>query len=85
MPATRAAPAIPANSADGAAVPSPCINVCRMNAATGLCEGCARTIDEIAAWSVLDDEGKRAVWRALLERRERLAATPATTPTGARR
>ena len=32
-------------------VPSPCISVCRMDAASGLCEGCLRTLDEIAAWS----------------------------------
>ena len=31
-----------------AAVPSPCIAVCRMDAATGWCEGCLRTLDEIA-------------------------------------
>ena len=45
-----------------APVPSPCINVCRMNRATGLCEGCLRTIDEIASWSSFDDAAKRAVW-----------------------
>ncbi|WP_322103729.1 DUF1289 domain-containing protein [Paraburkholderia sp. J41] len=45
--------------------PSPCINICRMNARTGLCEGCLRTIDEIASWSALDDEAKRAVWDAI--------------------
>ncbi|MGA0610589.1 DUF1289 domain-containing protein [Caldimonas sp. KR1-144] len=49
-------------------VPSPCISVCRMNAATGWCEGCWRTIDEIAAWASMPDEAKRAVWRALPER-----------------
>lgn len=42
-------------------VPSPCIDVCRMNDATGLCDGCLRTIDEIAAWSSLDAAQKRAV------------------------
>ncbi len=47
------------------AVPSPCINVCRMDAATGWCEGCRRTLAEIAAWSGLDDGGKRAVLDAL--------------------
>lgn len=52
-----------------AAVPSPCISVCRMEAATGLCEGCLRSLDEIAAWAVLDDVDKRAVWRALDARR----------------
>ena len=41
---------------------SPCISVCRMNAATGLCEGCFRTRDEIAAWGNADDNGKRATW-----------------------
>jgi predicted Fe-S protein YdhL (DUF1289 family) len=44
---------------------SPCINICRMNDASGLCDGCLRTIDEIAAWSTLDDEAKRAVWHAI--------------------
>ena len=37
-------------------VPSPCITVCRMDARTGWCEGCLRTIDEIAAWSAMDDD-----------------------------
>ncbi|MPW19517.1 DUF1289 domain-containing protein [Paraburkholderia sp. CNPSo 3157] len=45
-----------------APVPSPCINVCRMDPANGLCEGCLRTIDEIANWSSFDDAAKRAVW-----------------------
>jgi len=31
-------------------VPSPCVNICRMHDATGWCEGCGRTIDEIAGW-----------------------------------
>jgi predicted Fe-S protein YdhL (DUF1289 family) len=57
-------------------VPSPCIDVCRMNEATTWCEGCLRTIDEIAAWSTLDDPGKRAVWREIALRRERLAHLP---------
>lgn len=59
---------------DATAVPSPCVNICRMNAASGLCEGCWRTIDEIAAWSRLDDEAKRGVWRSIALRR---AAAPA--------
>jgi len=50
-------------------VPSPCISLCKMNAATGLCEGCLRTIDEIIAWSRADDDFKRGVW-AEIRRRE---------------
>lgn len=55
-------------AATHAPVPSPCINVCRMDAATGLCAGCLRTIDEIAAWSTLDDDAKRAVWLRVEQR-----------------
>ena len=50
-------------------VPSPCISVCRMDEATGWCEGCLRTIDEIAAWSTLDEAARRAVWVELAQRR----------------
>jgi len=49
-------------------VPSPCVSVCRMDPGRGLCVGCCRTLDEIAAWSQLDDAGKRAVWRRIGER-----------------
>lgn len=55
-----------------APVPSPCINVCRMSPATGLCEGCLRTIEEIAAWSTLGDEAKEKVWDAIEQRRQEL-------------
>jgi len=50
-------------------VPSPCINVCRMNPQTQLCEGCFRTLDEIAAWSTLSDGEKSAVLAQLPSRR----------------
>jgi predicted Fe-S protein YdhL (DUF1289 family) len=56
-----------------AAVPSPCVNICRMEAASGLCAGCWRTIDEIAAWSKMDNDGKRQVWQAIALRK---AAVP---------
>ena len=46
-------------------LPSPCISICRMEPATGFCQGCLRTIAEIAAWSRMDDAGKRGVWRAI--------------------
>jgi len=50
-------------------VTSPCINVCRMNPATGLCEGCLRTLDEIAAWSAFTDTRKRDVLAQLAARK----------------
>ena len=38
---------VPGARADDVA--SPCVNVCRMDELSGLCEGCLRTIDEIAS------------------------------------
>ena len=49
-------------------VPSPCIGVCRIDNATGFCAGCLRTLDEIAMWSVLGDDDRRAVWSELAAR-----------------
>jgi hypothetical protein len=46
-------------------VPSPCISVCRIDPRSGWCEGCRRTIDEIAHWGLLDDDEKRAIWAEL--------------------
>nr|WP_281431224.1 DUF1289 domain-containing protein [Burkholderia pseudomallei] len=50
-------------------VPSPCTNVCRIDARTGWCEGCRRTRDEIAAWRKLDDDAKRTVLARIATRR----------------
>ncbi len=52
----------------GADVPSPCVSVCRMDAAGEYCEGCRRTLDEIAAWSGLAPKAKREVWRRIAQR-----------------
>jgi uncharacterized protein len=51
------------------ATASPCINVCRMDAAGRFCEGCGRTLAEIAAWSSMNDTARREVWRQLPQRR----------------
>ena len=50
-------------------VASPCTSVCRMDERTGWCEGCLRTLDEIAGWSTFDDADKRRVWQLLDRRR----------------
>ncbi len=49
-------------------VPSPCVSVCRMVTETALCEGCFRTIPEIAGWRHMSDVEKCAVW-GLIDRR----------------
>jgi len=45
-----------------------------MDAVTGQCAGCHRTIDEIAGWSRLTDDAKRAVWKELAQRRRQTVA-----------
>ncbi len=56
--------------------PSPCINVCKMDATNGLCIGCYRTIDEIALWSRFDETARRQVHDAIAERRAQYPSLP---------
>ena len=56
-------------------VPSPCVNVCRMDERSGLCAGCLRTLQEIAAWATLDDAARRSVWQAIGQRRATIEET----------
>jgi uncharacterized protein len=50
-------------------IASPCISVCVMDAASGYCTGCLRTIDEIAAWGQADEAFKGQVLRAIAQRK----------------
>ena len=71
---------------EGPQVPSPCQSVCVMHPDTGWCEGCLRTMDEIARWSRMDNAGKRAVCADLPERlaqRLQLDAQAQARPSGA--
>lgn len=54
---------------------SPCVRVCVVNPVSGLCLGCLRSIDEIAAWSGMTVAERRAV----------LAELPSRTAQPARR
>ncbi|HUO78695.1 MAG TPA: DUF1289 domain-containing protein [Steroidobacteraceae bacterium] len=47
---------------------SPCISVCNIGP-NGWCQGCYRTIDEIAGWVRLGAAGQWAVLRACAARR----------------
>jgi hypothetical protein len=50
------------------ATESPCIKVCEMDAASGLCIGCGRTLDEIARWGSMSDAGRSAIMAELPQR-----------------
>jgi prolyl-tRNA editing enzyme YbaK/EbsC (Cys-tRNA(Pro) deacylase)/predicted Fe-S protein YdhL (DUF1289 family) len=64
----------PAPDDAGDEVASPCISICRLNATSGLCEGCFRTTGEIAGWSRADNHGKRATWNTIKQRMAALQA-----------
>jgi uncharacterized protein len=68
-PNARAAEAAPRGIRPPADLASPCNDVCRIDGPSGLCLGCARTLDEIACWSAMDDAHKRVVLAALPARR----------------
>lgn len=41
------------------------MSVCQMDKTSGLCQGCLRTLDEIAAWGSADEATKRQVWLSI--------------------
>ena len=59
---------------------SPCISVCRIEPSSGLCEGCLRTLDEIARWGSMNDDAQRAVLDAIDARREQRAPLAGGAP-----
>jgi predicted Fe-S protein YdhL (DUF1289 family) len=60
------------------AIASPCVNICRIDRASRLCQGCARTIDEIARWTALSDKDRDRIIAELPGRkvRDRQSITP---------
>ncbi len=42
-------------------IESPCVNICTLDARSGMCLGCGRTIDEIAHWTAMSAAGRARV------------------------
>jgi predicted Fe-S protein YdhL (DUF1289 family) len=59
-------------STNGQEPASPCIGICKLHPETNLCEGCFRTIDEIAAWGQYSPKEKQQVLNHIEHRCERL-------------
>ena len=53
-------------------IASPGVMVCTVDGASGLCLGCLRTLQEIATWSRMTDEGRAAVMADLPGRKSRI-------------
>jgi predicted Fe-S protein YdhL (DUF1289 family) len=63
-----------ADEARRRAAESPCIGVCVIDEATGWCEGCQRTLGEVAVWGASSAEQRRQILDSVRRRQERLAA-----------
>lgn len=50
-------------------LPSPCISICQMDAASGVCLGCYRTRKEIALWRDMSQDDQRNLLEELNDRR----------------
>jgi predicted Fe-S protein YdhL (DUF1289 family) len=51
---------------------TPCINICLLDAKSGLCVGCGRSGHEIAGWVDMTPTERRAIMAVLAGRLERL-------------
>lgn len=56
-------------------VASPCVGICRISPASGLCVGCSRTLEEIAGWSAADADERRRILGRIGKRRAAAGAT----------
>ncbi|MAC80788.1 MAG: DUF1289 domain-containing protein [Rhodobacteraceae bacterium] len=52
---------------------SPCIKICMIHPQEGICTGCYRTLQEIAAWSSMKPETRAEIIASLPARAPRLA------------
>ncbi|MBS0242687.1 MAG: DUF1289 domain-containing protein [Proteobacteria bacterium] len=48
---------------------TPCVGICAIDARSGLCQGCARTLAEIASWPTLSASERRQIMRELAVRK----------------
>jgi uncharacterized protein len=51
------------------AIATPCIGVCTIEAKTGHCYGCKRTLKEVASWGRLSGEERERIMAELAGRR----------------
>ena len=64
---TASEPARPPRS-----IATPCVMVCTVDGASGLCLGCFRTLPEIATWSRMSDEERATIISELDGRRVKI-------------
>ena len=55
---------------------SPCIGICRIDNDTGFCQGCFRTMEEIASWRGFSEQERTQVCACLEDRRKQRIHIP---------
>ena len=60
-------------------IESPCIKICTLDARSGLCLGCGRTIDEIARWAAMSEPERALIMAELPARRASRAESISAT------
>jgi len=65
------------------ATQSPCNGVCRMDTVSNLCEGCGRTLSEIADWGSMSDAERSDVRGRLPDRMAKLRRGESDSPESA--
>ncbi|HEY1073848.1 DUF1289 domain-containing protein [Brevundimonas sp.] len=65
-------PPAPSPALPPRAVATPCVMVCTVDGASGLCLGCFRTLPEIAAWSRMSDAERAKITSELNGRRGKI-------------
>jgi hypothetical protein len=63
-------------------IDTPCVKICTLDARSGLCLGCGRTIDEIAGWAAMGAAERRRVMGELSARLAGHAPAEARAATG---
>lgn len=60
-------------SAASASISSPCVQICVLDAVSGWCVGCGRTIEEIIVWGGLSEEIRLEIMGGLPGRLDSIA------------
>jgi hypothetical protein len=59
------------------AMQTPCVKVCTLDARSGLCLGCGRTLDQIARWASMSEAERTRIMAELAQRAARDAVATA--------
>jgi predicted Fe-S protein YdhL (DUF1289 family) len=54
------------------AIATPCVKICVVDAESGLCVGCFRTLAEVARWARLSDADRTRIMGELADRESRI-------------